>query len=36
MGHLQTNPTPIHTDNSTSMGFVNKKIQMKQSKTWDM
>ena len=36
MGHLQTNPTPIRTDNSISMGFKNKNIQMKQSKTWDM
>ena len=36
MGHLQTDPTPIRADNSTSVGFVNKNIQMKQSKTWDM
>ena len=36
MGHPQKQPVPIRTDNSTSSGFVNKNIQMKQSKTWDM
>ena len=36
MGHKQLHPTPIRTDNSTSAGFVNKNIQMKMSKTWDM
>ena len=36
MGHKQNQPTPIRTDNSTSAGFVNKNMQMKHSKTWDM
>ena len=36
MGHPQCNPTPIRTDNSTSAGYVNKNMQMKKSKTWDM
>ena len=36
MGHPQKHPVPLRTDNSTSSGFVNKNIQMRQSKTWDM
>lgn len=36
MGHTQAGPTPLQTDNSTSSGFVNKNIQMKRSKAWDM
>ena len=36
MGHKQNQPTPIRTDNSTSAGFVNKNMQMKHSKTWNM
>ena len=36
MGHIQTNPTPLRTDNSTATGFANKNMIMKQSKTWDM
>ena len=35
IGHSQP-PTTIHTDNSTTVGFVNKNIQMKRSKSWDM
>ena len=36
MGHPQRQPTPIKSDNSTAVGFVNKNMQMKKSKTWDM
>ena len=36
MRHPQMQPTPIRTDNSTSAGFVNRNMQMKASKTWDM
>jgi hypothetical protein len=36
LGHKQFQPTPIKTDNSTSAGYVNKNMQMKKSKTWDM
>ena len=36
MGHKQKQPTPIRADNSTAVGFVNRNMQMKQSKTWDM
>ena len=36
IGHKQIKPTPLRTDNSTSSGFVNKNMQMKQSKAWDM
>ena len=36
MGHTQRQPTPLKSDNSTAVGFVNKNMQMKQSKTWDM
>ena len=36
MGYLQTNPTPICTKNSTSIGFVYENIQMKEPKTRDM
>ena len=35
MGHPQP-PTPIKTDNVTTLGFTNKNIQMKKSKSWDM
>ena len=35
-GHKQRQPIPIRADNSTSVGFVNRNMQMKQSKTWDM
>ena len=35
MGHKQP-PTPLATDNSTTAGFVNKNIQLKKSKSWDM
>jgi len=35
MGHPQGR-TPIQTDNSTAGGYVNKTIQPKQSKQWDM
>ena len=35
MGHKQGR-TPIQTDNSTAGGYVNKTIQPKQSKQWDM
>ncbi len=35
MGHSQS-PTIIRTDNSTTTGFINKNIQMKKSKSWDM
>ena len=35
MGHPQT-PTMIKTDNSTTVGFVNKNVMLKQSKAWDM
>ena len=35
MGHPQP-PTPIQTDNSTAIGVVNKKNQMKQTKSMDM
>ena len=36
IGHDQSSPTRIRTDNSTTMGFVNKNMQMKKSKLWDM
>ena len=36
IGHPQRQPTPIKSDNSTAVGFVNKNMQMKKSKTWDM
>ena len=36
LGHKQNKPTSIITDNSTSAGYVNKNMQMKRSKTWDM
>ena len=35
LGHDQP-LTPIITDNSTTTGFVDKTIQMKRSKLWDM
>ena len=35
LGHPQP-PTPIKTDNSTVIGFVNNNIQQKRSKSWDM
>ena len=36
LGHKQLKPTPIKTNNSTAAGYVNKNMQMKRSKTWDM
>ena len=35
MNHPQP-PTLLVTDNSTTAGFANKNIQLKQSKSWDM
>ena len=35
MGHPQEQTT-INTDNSTTVRFVNRNIQMKRSKSWDM
>ena len=35
LGHPQP-PTTINTDNSTTVGFTNKTMQMKRSKSWDM
>ena len=35
MGHPQP-VTTLTTDNSTAAGFVNKNINLKQSKSWDM
>ena len=35
MGHAQP-PTTIKTDNSTAVGYVQKTIQQKKSKAWDM
>ena len=35
MGHPQKQTT-INTDNSTTVGFVSKNIQLKKSKSWDM
>ena len=29
-------PTPIKTDNSTAKDFVNKNLNQKRSKSWDM
>ena len=34
--HPQPGPTPLKTDNSTSLGFVHKNIKQKRSKSWDM
>ena len=36
IGHKQNQPTPLRTDNSTSLSFVNKHMQMKKFKCWDM
>lgn len=36
MEHKKNQPTLIRTDNSTSVGFVNKNMQMRQFKAWDM
>ena len=36
IGHKQLQSTPLRTDNSTSAEYVNKNIQMKRSKTWDI
>ena len=36
IGHPQPGPTPLKTDNSTSLGFVHKNIKQKRSKSWDM
>ncbi len=35
MGHPQPK-TPVQTDNSTAKGFINSKIQPKQTKSMDM
>ena len=35
MSHPQP-PTPLKTDNSTSLGFVTSNIKLKRSKAWDM
>ena len=35
LGHPQP-PTPLKTDNSTANAFVNKSLQQKKSKSWDM
>ena len=35
LGHKQP-PTPLKTDNSTSNAFVNRLVQQKKSKSWDM
>ena len=35
MGHPQP-ITEINTDNSTTIGFTNKNMQLKKSKSWDM
>jgi hypothetical protein len=35
VGHLQP-PTPLHTDNSTAFGILNKTIKQKRSKSMDM
>ena len=35
MGHPQP-PTPIKTDNSIALSFVNANIKQKKSKSWDM
>ena len=35
MGHPQP-PTPIKTDNSTAISFVQSNIKQKRSKSWDM
>jgi hypothetical protein len=35
MGHPQP-PTPLKTDNSTALGFIQSNIKQKLSKSWDM
>ena len=35
MGHPQP-PTPIKTDNATSLGYIKSNISQKRSKSWDM
>ena len=35
MNHSQP-PTPLKTDNSTSLGYVQNNIQLKRSKSWEM
>ena len=35
LGHQQP-PTPIKTDNTTALGYVQNSIQQKKSKSWDM
>ena len=35
LGHPQP-PTPIKTDNTTATAFVNKNINQRKSKSWDM
>ena len=35
IGHKQP-PTPLKIDNSTAYAFMNKSLQQKKSKSWDM
>jgi len=35
MGHPQP-PTPVEVDNTTAVGFTNRQIKQKQSKSMDM
>ena len=35
MGHPQP-PTPMETDNATTLGFITSNIRQKKSKSWDM
>lgn len=35
MGHPQP-PTPMETDNATTLGFIESNIRQKKSKSWDM
>ena len=35
LGHKQP-PTPVQTDNTTALGFVNKNLQPKATKSTDM
>lgn len=35
LGHPQQ-PTPIKSDNSTAVGFIERNIHQKKSKSWDM
>ena len=35
LGHQQS-PTPLQTDNETSLNFIKNNIRQKRSKSWDM